>query len=73
LKENGIDSSINLALDKRYYSDPDVEALILEMKSGSRHMLAYYIDSTVTADGKKAFAVCEKLQNEFDIQLACKF
>ena len=72
LKQNGIDSSINLALDKRYELYPDAESLILEMKTGSRHTMAHYIDSTVSDDGKKAFAICEKIQNEFDIQLACK-
>ena len=72
LKANGIDTSINLALDKHYEPYPDAEALILEMKTGSHHTVAHYIDSTVSTDGKKAFAVCEKIQNEFDIQLACK-
>jgi hypothetical protein len=72
LKENDIDTSINLALDKHYEPYPDAEALILEMKTGSRHTMVHYIDSTVTTDGKKAFAVCDKIQNEFDIQLACK-
>ena len=72
LKQNGIDSSISLATDKRYEPYPDAETLILEMKTGARHTLAYYIDSTVTDDGKKALAVCEKIESEFDIQLACK-
>ena len=72
LRQNGIDQSIHLLLDKRYEPYPDAEALILEMKTGSRHTMAYYIDSTVTADGKKAFAICKKIQNEFDVQLACK-
>jgi hypothetical protein len=72
LKENGIDTSINLALDEHYEPYPDAEALILEMKTGSRHAMVHYIDSTVTADGKKAFAVCDKIQHEFEIQLACK-
>ena len=72
LKQNGIDSSINLTLDKRYHPYPDAEALILEMKTGSRHTMAHYIDSTVSNDGKKAFAICEKIQLEFDIQLACR-
>jgi hypothetical protein len=51
---------------------PDAEELVLEMKTGSHHTMAFYIDSTGTPDGKKAFAICKKLQNEFDIQLACK-
>jgi hypothetical protein len=72
LKQNGIESSIRLSVDNRYMPYPDAEALVLEMKTGSRHTMAYYIDSTVTADGKKAFAICEMVQNEFDIQLACK-
>jgi hypothetical protein len=72
LKQNGIESSIRLSVDKRYMPYPDAEALVLEMKTGSRHTMAYYIDSTVTPEGKKAFAICEKVQNEFDIQLACK-
>ncbi len=72
LKQNGIESSIDLALEKRYKPYPDAEVLILEMKTGSRHTLVHYIDSTVTNDGKKAFVVCEKVQNEFDLNLGCK-
>ena len=72
LKQKGIDSSINLVLDKEYHPYPDAEALILEMKTGAHHTMAHYIDSTVTDDGKKAFAVCERIQKDFDIQLACK-
>jgi hypothetical protein len=64
LKQNGIDSSINLALDKRYEPYPDAKALILEMKIGSRHTMAHYIDSTVSDDGKKAFSICEKIEND---------
>ena len=72
LRQNGIDSSIKLSLDKRYKPYPDAEALILEMKTGSLHTMTHYIDSTVCDDGKKAFAICIKIQNEFDIQLSCK-
>ncbi|MGQ0762683.1 MAG: hypothetical protein ACT4OT_11825 [Acidobacteriota bacterium] len=71
LKLNGIDSSINLATDKRYEPYPDAEHLIFEMKTGARHTLAHYIDSTETVDGKKALAVCETLENEFDIRIGC--
>jgi len=72
LRQNGIDTSINIALDKHYKPDPDQESLILEMKTGSRHTLVHYINSTVADDSKKAFAVCEQIQNEFDIQVGCK-
>jgi hypothetical protein len=72
LKQNGIDSSIRLALDKRYMPYPDAEALLLEMKTGARHTLVYYIDSTITDDGQKAFYICKRIQKEFDIPLACK-
>jgi hypothetical protein len=34
--------------------------------------MAHYIDSTASDDGKKAFAICEKVENEFKIQLVCK-
>jgi len=72
LKQNGIDSSIHLVLDKQHDVYPDAESLILEMKTGSYHTMAHYIDSTVSDDGKKAFAVCERIQKDFDIQLGCK-
>jgi hypothetical protein len=72
LKRNGIDDSINLAPDKRYEPYPDATALIWEMKNGSRHMMAFYIDATVSDDGKKAYAICETIENEFNIQLGCK-
>ena len=72
LKESGLDSSINLGPDKRYEPYADATALILEMKTGSRYTMAYYLDSTASDDGKKAFAICEKIRNEFDILLGCK-
>jgi hypothetical protein len=72
LKQNGIDSSINLALDKRDKPDPDIEALFLEMKTGSRHTMTYYLDSTDSDDGKKAYDICEIIKNEFNIQIGCK-
>jgi hypothetical protein len=72
LKEHGIGSSVDLALDKRYMPDPDSEELVLEMKNGPRHTMAYYDDSTATADGKRAFAICHKIENEFDIHLGCQ-
>ena len=72
LNQHGIDSSINLDLDKREALYNDAQFLILEMKTGSRHTMVHYIDTTGSDNGKKAFAVCEKLQKEFDVQLACK-
>ena len=72
LQEHGLGSSVNLVLDKRYMPDPDGEELVLEMKSGSRHTMAYYNDSTATVDGKKAFGVCKQIRNEFDINLGCQ-
>jgi hypothetical protein len=72
LKQHGIESSIDLALDKRHMPDPDSEELVLEMKNGPRHTMAYYDDSTATADGKRAFAICQKIENDFDIHLGCQ-
>ncbi|HSE22907.1 MAG TPA: hypothetical protein VLB68_14675 [Pyrinomonadaceae bacterium] len=71
LKEHGIGSSIELALDKRYVPYPDGEELIIEMKNGSLHTMAYYNDSTTSVDGKKAFDVCKQIRNEFDVNLGC--
>jgi hypothetical protein len=72
LNQNGIDSSIKLALDKREEIYNDAEFLILEMKSGSRHTAVHYVDTTRSIDGKKAFAICGRIQKEFDVYLACK-
>jgi hypothetical protein len=60
LRQNSIDTSINLASDKHYEPDPDQESLILEMKIGSRHTLVNYLDSTVTADGQKSLCCLRK-------------
>ena len=72
LKEHGIESTINLALDKHYMPYPDAEDLVLEMKNASHYTMVYYIDSTTTADGKKAFGICQKMETEFDIHLGCQ-
>jgi len=60
LNQKGIDSSIKLAFDKREELYNDAESLILEMKTGTRHTMVHYVDTTVSDDGKKAFAVCAK-------------
>lgn len=72
LRQNGIGSSIELASDKTYMPDPDGETLILEMKNGSRHTMAYYADSTPSVDGKKAFAICRRIGSDFGIVLGCQ-
>jgi len=71
LREYGIDSSINLSVDKYEMPDDDSEELILEMKIGSHHSMVYYNDSTVSVDGKRAFAVCKQIRTEFDLNLGC--
>ena len=71
LKQHGIGTSIELALDKREIVDEDSEELVLEMKSGSRHAMAYYNVSTASVDGKKALEVCQQIRNEFDVNLGC--
>jgi hypothetical protein len=71
LREHGIDSSVDLSLDKYYHPDPDGETLVLEMRSGSYHSMAYYNDSTATVEGKKAFGICQKIEKEFDVVLGC--
>lgn len=72
MERNGLDSSVNLAVDERYEPYPDAESLVLEVKNGSRHTMAHYIDSTGTDDGRKAYAICGKIEDEFDVELACK-
>ena len=72
LNGHGIGSSISLALDKRYVPDPDSEVLVLEMKTGSRHTMAYYNDSTATVDGKKAFDVCKQIRDAWNFNFGCQ-
>jgi hypothetical protein len=72
LKEYGIGSTIDLALDKHYLPYPDAEDLVLEMKNSSHYSMVYYIDSTTTADGKKAFGICQKMETEFHFHLGCQ-
>lgn len=72
LREHGIGSSIDMALDKRYVPEPDGELLVLEMKNGSRHSMAYYDESTASVDGKKAFDICKRIRSEFDVNLGCQ-
>jgi hypothetical protein len=71
LKDHGIGSSIDLVSDKRFMPYPDAEELVLEMKNASQYTMVHYIDSTATADGKKAFGICQKMETEFDIRLGC--
>ena len=71
LKKQGIGSAVELSLDKTYFPDPDSELLVIEVKTESRHTMAYYNDSTKTPDGKKAFDICRTIGYEFDIRLGC--
>ena len=71
LKEQGIGSSVELAQDKNDIVDPDIELIIIEMKKESRHTMAYYTQSTETTDGKKAFAICRTIENEFEAHIGC--
>jgi hypothetical protein len=52
--------------------DPDGEALILEMKNPSGHTLVYFDESTPSVDGKKAFAICKRIRDDFNTNLGCE-
>jgi hypothetical protein len=71
LKVTEIDSPIGLALDQSYEPYPDQEMLALEVRSGGRYTLVFYLDSTQSQDGKKAFELCRKIESEFGKRLGC--
>jgi hypothetical protein len=71
MKATEIDSPIGLALDKTYEPYPDQEMLALEVKSGRQYSLVFYLDSTKSQDGKKAFEMCKRIESEFGKRLGC--
>ena len=72
LENFGIDSAVWLKLDPTYRPDPDEEMIVLEVKRGNDYSFVFYLDSTTTDDGKKAFEVCRLLEDEFGKKLGCE-
>ena len=71
LNSKGLDDPIGLTLDKTFEPDPDQEAIYLEVRSGRRYTMVFYLDSTKSQDGKKVFDVCHKIENEFAKRIGC--
>jgi hypothetical protein len=67
LKDQGIDSPIKLSLDDRETPGPDEETIVIEVKSGPIYSMVFFPSNTETEDGKKAWAVWEKIKREFNI------
>jgi hypothetical protein len=69
LKDQGIESPIKLSLDERETPDPDQEIIVVEVKSGSVYSMVFFQQNTESEDGKKAWAVWEKIKREFNIRM----
>ena len=71
LADKGIDSAVWLKFDPTYEPDPDEEMLAVEVKKGQDYSFVFYLESTKTEDGKKAFGVCRVIESEFGKKLGC--
>jgi hypothetical protein len=68
LKDQGIESPIKLSLNDRDIPDPDDEIIVIEVKSGSVYSMVFFPSNTESEDGKKAWAVWERIKQEFDVR-----
>lgn len=73
LRNHGIDSPLKLSLDERHEPDPDEEAIAIEVKSDAGYELVFYLLSSKTENARKAFDVCQKIEQEFGIQMGCQY
>ena len=71
IKQHGIDSPLKLSLDKQSEFDPDEEAIVIEVMSNGKYEMVFYDYSNTSGDGRKAIAVCRKIDQEFGIQMGC--
>ena len=71
IKQHGVDSPLKLSLDKQSEFDPDEEAVVIEVMSNGKYDMVFYDYDNTSGDGRKAIAVCRKLDQEFGIQMAC--
>ena len=71
LKDQGVSSPIQLSLDEQHLDDPDEESIVIEVKSGTQYSLVFFSRYTETADGRKAVAVCQRIEEEFKIRMGC--
>ena len=69
LKNQGIEYPLKLSLDDNAALDPDEEVIVVEVKSGSVYRMVFFPANTESEDGKKAWAVWEKIRREFDIKM----
>ena len=68
LKDQGIESPIKLSLDDVDIPDPDQEIIVVEVKSGSVYSMVFFPSNTESEDGKKAWAVWERIKREFHVR-----
>ena len=71
LKEQGVYSPIQLSLDSQHLVDPDEEFIVLEVKSEGVYSMAFFSRYTEATDGRKALAVCHRIEEEFDVRMRC--
>lgn len=71
LKEHGMTNPLRFSLDNQHVIDPDEGAIVIEVKTGSAYSMVFFPFGTQTGDGKRAFQICRKVEQEFGIRLRC--
>ena len=71
LKTQGVESPLKLSLDQKLEPDPDEELITIETRSGSEYSMVYFSPNTKSADGRRAWQACERIEREFGVQIGC--
>jgi hypothetical protein len=72
LNERGIYSAVWFKLDETIVPNTDEGSILLEVKRGKAYSFVFYLESTKSEDGKKAFEICRMIEGEFQIKLGCR-
>ena len=71
LKANGVEASLKLTSDFDTLVDPDGESIVIEARSARGYEMVFLPRNSKSADGKKALAICHRIESEFSVRMGC--
>jgi hypothetical protein len=71
LRGHGLTHPLRFAPDNKHVIDPDEGSIVIEMKTGADYSMISFPLGTETEDGKRALAICRKIETEFSVNIRC--
>lgn len=71
LREHGLTHPLRFAPDNKHVIDPDEGSIVIEAKTGADYSMISFPLGTETEDGKRALAICRKIETEFSVNIRC--